>query len=83
MSDPDCACASLQEAKVLLLLDSRHDGVRSGRSRIPGRSTFVNMSRFNRSLCLVNRLHSFFILPATVHFDFRESSFDLTKIRRR
>ena len=54
---------SLQEAKVfLLLLDSRHM-VRSGRSRIPGRALFVNMSRFNRSLCLVNRLHSFFTLP--------------------
>jgi hypothetical protein len=23
----------------------------------------------NRSLCLVNHLHSFFIRPATVHFD--------------
>jgi hypothetical protein len=37
----------------------------------------------NRSLCLVDCVHSFFIHPATVHFDFRESSFDLTKIRRR
>jgi hypothetical protein len=36
-----------------------------------------------RSLCLVDRHHSFFIHPATVPFDFRESSFDLTKIRRR
>jgi hypothetical protein len=35
------------------------------------------------SLCLVNHLHLFFIHPATVHFDFRESSVDLTKIRRR
>jgi hypothetical protein len=35
-----------------------------------------------RLRCLVNRLHSFFIHPATVHFDFRESSLDLTKIRR-
>jgi site-specific recombinase XerD len=31
---------------------------------------------YNWLLCLVNRLHSFFIHPATVHFDFRESSFD-------
>jgi hypothetical protein len=38
---------------------------------------------YYRSHCLVNRLHSFFIHPATVHFDFRESSFYLTKIRRR
>jgi len=37
----------------------------------------------DRSLCLVNRLHSFLIHPATVHLDFRESSFDLKKIRRR
>src|SRR4029077_20215629 len=38
---------------------------------------------YNRLLCLVNRHHSFFIHPATVHFNLRESSFDLTKIRRR
>jgi hypothetical protein len=34
-------------------------------------------------LSLVNCLHSFFIHPATVYFDFRESTVDLTKIRRR
>jgi len=34
-------------------------------------------------LCLVNDLHLFFIHPATVHFDWNESSVDLTKIRRR
>jgi hypothetical protein len=44
----------------------------------------ANKSRIrNRSLCLVNRVHSFFIHPATMHVEFRESSFDLTKIRRR
>ena len=32
---------------------------------------------------MVNRHHSFFIHPAAAHFDFRESSFDLMKIRRR
>jgi hypothetical protein len=37
----------------------------------------------NRSPCLVNHFHSFFIHPATVHFDFRKGSFDLTKIRTR
>jgi hypothetical protein len=62
-------------------------------SRYPGveaRSEFLNTGRLmgtnacdNRSRCLVNRLHSFFIHPATVHFDFRESSFDLPKIRGR
>src|SRR6266404_1551589 len=36
-----------------------------------------------RSRCLVNHLHLFFIHPATVHFDFRDGSVDLTKIRRR
>ena len=43
----------------------------------------TELASSNRSHCLVNRLHSFFIHPATVHFDFRESSFHLTKIRRR
>jgi hypothetical protein len=38
---------------------------------------------YERSLCLVNRPHSFFIHPATIHFDFRERSFYLTKIRGR
>ena len=32
---------------------------------------------------MVNHLHLFFIHPATVHFDFRDSSVDLPKIRRR
>ena len=36
-----------------------------------------------RSHRLINHLHLFFIHTATVHFDFRESSVDLTKIRRR
>ena len=37
----------------------------------------------DQSRCLVNHLHLFFIHPATVHFDFRDSSVDLTKIRGR
>ena len=37
----------------------------------------------DRSRCLVNHLHLFFIHPATVHFDSRDSSVDLTKVRRR
>jgi len=41
------------------------------------------VSQPNGSRCLIDRLHSFFIHPATVHFDSGESSFDLTKIRRR
>src|SRR5258708_7263020 len=45
------------------------------------RNTDPPGSPANRSLCLVNPTHSFFIHPATVHFDFRESSFDLTKVR--
>ena len=32
---------------------------------------------------LVNHLHLFFIHPATLHFDFRNRSVDLTKIRGR
>ena len=38
---------------------------------------------YDRSRCLVNHLHLFFIHPATVHLDFRDSRVDLTKIRRR
>ena len=37
----------------------------------------------DRSRRLVNHLHLFFIHPATVHFDFRDSGVELTKIRRR
>ena len=62
-----------------------------GGSRLMGTNACENLrprlpsgrGRANRSLCSVNHLHSFFIHPATVHFDCRESSFDLTKIRRR
>jgi hypothetical protein len=34
------------------------------------------------SVCLLNLPHVFFRHAATMHFDFGESSFDLTKIRR-
>jgi hypothetical protein len=37
----------------------------------------------NRSLCLVNDPHLLRIYSATVHRDVRESTLDLTKIRRR
>jgi hypothetical protein len=58
----------------------------SNRQPIPfdrARRLRCESDQFNRSPCLVNDLHSFFIHPATSDFDSRESTFDLTKLRRR
>jgi aryl-alcohol dehydrogenase-like predicted oxidoreductase len=51
--------------------------------RGPAKWNNKQLSQNDRSHCLVNHLHLFFIHPTTVHFDFRNSGVDLTKISRR
>ena len=64
-------------------IDQDHFAAEARRDGGVGIGVAQDNSCNNWSLCLVNRVHSFFIHPATVHFDFRESSFDLPKIRGR
>src|SRR6266446_5944126 len=56
-----------------LMSDPRYGAHRRSTATLPN----------DRSRSLVNHLHSFVLHPATVHLDFRDSSVDLTKIRRR
>ena len=56
--------------------------VRDDDERCPPAGTFRRLQIHHWSLCLLNFPHVFFRHAATMHFNFRESSLDLTKIGR-